>query len=58
MGGVSCSKGLGFKSVYWMDIFPHLFVVKFVMFVGKDEKKQKRGPGWHNVFLKKESKRY
>ena len=36
MEGNSCSEGRGFKSqhhVYRIDIFPHLFVVKIVMFV-------------------------
>ena len=37
MGGDSCSEGHEFKSqhcsVYWMDIFSHLLVVKIVNFV-------------------------
>ena len=32
------------SAVYWIDIFSNLFVVKFVMFVWKDENKRKR-PG-------------
>ena len=35
--------GLNASSVYWMDIFHIFFVVKIVMFVSKDKKKQKRG---------------
>ena len=49
MGGDSWSKGHGSNpgAVYWMDIlhFSHLFVVKIVMFVWKDENKRKRGRG-------------
>ena len=33
MGRDSPSKGRGFESVYWMDIFSHVLVVKIVMFV-------------------------
>ena len=49
MGGDSCSKDCEFESwhpIYWMDIFSHLFVVKIVMYVWKDENKWKRGRGW------------
>ena len=55
MGWYSQSEGCGFESstVYWMDIFSHIFVVKIVMFVcWKDENKQKRGLGWPIIFLK------
>ena len=41
-------------AVYWMYIyFSHIFVVRIVMFVRKDENKRKRGRGWP-IFLKKE----
>ena len=35
MGGDSCSEGRGFvpSTLYWMDIFSHIIVVKIVMFV-------------------------
>ena len=35
MGGDSCSEGCGLNpsTVYWMDIFSHLFYVKIVLFV-------------------------
>ena len=32
------------STVYWMDIFSHLFVVKVVIFVWKDENKMKKRP--------------
>ena len=39
--------GLNPDTVYWMDIFSHIFVVKIVMvFFGKTENKWKRGRGW------------
>ena len=38
--------GLNPSTVDWMDIFSHLFVVKFVMFVWKDKNKWKRCWGW------------
>ena len=43
MGGDSCPKGRRFdpSTIYWMDIFSHLFVVKIVMFVWKDKNKLK-----------------
>ena len=48
MGGDSCSKSREFKS--WHRIldgrFFHLFVVKIIMCVWKDENKWKRGRGW------------
>ena len=34
------------STVYWMDIFSQIFVVRIVMFVLKDENKLKRGRGW------------
>ena len=34
------------------NIFSHIFVVKIVMFVWRDENKRKRGQGW-SIFLKK-----
>ena len=40
------SVSLNPSTIYWMDIFSHLFVVKFVMCVWKDENKLKRGRGW------------
>ena len=33
--------GSNLSTVYWMDIFSHLFVVGIVMFVWKDENKWK-----------------
>ena len=33
--------GLNPSTVYWMDIFSHLFVIKLVMCLSKDENKQK-----------------
>ena len=47
MGGDSCSKGREFKSHQRIldGHFSHLFVVRIVMFVWKDENKQKRGRG-------------
>ena len=54
MGGDSCSKGREFES--WHHIldghFSHLFVVKIVMCVWKDENKWKRGRGWPIFFIK------
>ena len=43
MGGDSCSNGRGFESKHHTldGHFSHLFVVKIVMFVLKDENKQK-----------------
>ena len=43
MGGDSCSKGRGFESQHRIldGHFSHLFVVKIVMFVWKDENKRK-----------------
>ena len=41
MGGDLCPEGRGLE--YWMDIFSHTFVVKFVMFVFKGENKLKTG---------------
>ena len=53
-GGDSQSKGYEFESlhrIYWMDIFAHLFVLRIVMFVWKDEINEKEtGVG---SFLKK-----
>ena len=48
MGGDSCSEGCGFKSQQCIldEHFSHLFVVKIVMFVRKDENKLKRGCEW------------
>ena len=47
MGGDSCSKVRGFESRRHMlnehNIFLHIFVVRIVMFVWKDENKWKRG---------------
>ena len=53
MGGDSCSKGCGFESQHHLldGHFSHLFIVKIVMFVWKDENKRKRGRDGH--FLKK-----
>ena len=46
MGGDSVLKvvGLNPRTIYWMDIFSHIFVVKIVVFVWKDENKRKK-PG-------------
>ena len=51
IGDDSCSKGGGFKSQRrildgYLEIFSHLFAIKIVLFVGKDENKQKRCRGW------------
>ena len=47
MGGDSCSEGHGFESQRRIldghDIFSHIFVVKIVVFVWKDENKWKEG---------------
>ena len=43
MGEGSCPKVVGSNPGTWMDIFSHLFVVKIVMSVWKDENKWKRG---------------
>ena len=53
MGRDSPSKGRGFESVYWMDIFSHVLVVKIVMFVWKDQKNEKEGKRLAH-FLKKD----
>ena len=49
MGGDSCSEGHEFESQHRIldghDIFSHIFVVKIVMFVWKDNNKWKRGRG-------------
>ena len=45
---------MGSNPVYWIDIFSHKFVVKFVMFFEKTENKQKKRPGLAH-FYKKES---
>ena len=47
MGGDSCSEGPGFESQHRIldGHFSHLFAVKIVMFVWKDENKLKRGRG-------------
>ena len=50
MGGDSCSEGPGIESQrHILDghkNFSHLFVVRIVLFVRKDENKRKRGRGW------------
>ena len=46
---VSLNPGAG----YWKDIFSHLYVLRIVMFVWKDENKRKRGQGWP-IFLEKD----
>ena len=50
MGGGLCSIGHGFESRRHIldrhNIFSHIFVVRIVMFVWKDDNKQKRGRGW------------
>ena len=38
----------GASTVYWMDIFSHLFVVRIVKFAWKDEKEAENG-----LFLKR-----
>ena len=45
MGGDSCSKGRGFESQHRIldGDFSHIFVVRIVMFVWKDENKLNRG---------------
>ena len=61
MGGDSCSEGCGFESQRHIldghDIFSHIFVVKNVMFVWKDENKQKEAgdcPFLEKVYLRSE----
>ena len=34
------------STVYWTDIFSHIFVFKILMFVSKDENKRKRSRDW------------
>ena len=49
MGGDSRCKGRGFEigTVYWMDIFSHIFVVKICnVCLKKTENKRKRRLGW------------
>ena len=48
MWGDTCSKGHGFESQHHMmdGCFSHLFVVKIVVFVSKDENKRNRGQEW------------
>ena len=55
MGGDSRPKRRGFESRYRIldGHFSHLFVVKIVMCVRKEENKWKRGRGWP-IFLKKQ----
>ena len=51
MEGDSSPKVVGSNpsTIYWMNILSHLFVVRIVMFVLKDENKRKRGRrGWPN----------
>ena len=54
VGEDSCSEGHGFKSQDNIldGHFSHIFVLKSVTFVGKDEHKQKRCWGWH-IFIKR-----
>ena len=54
MGGDSWSECHLFESQHRIldGHFSHIFVVKIVMFVWKDENKRKRGWGW-TIFLKK-----
>ena len=51
MGGDSFSKGYGFESQQHLldGYFSHLFVVKIVLFVWKDENKRKR-PGMAHFY--------
>ena len=55
MGGDSCAKGCVFESRHRIldGHFSHLFVVKIVICVWKEENKWKRGRGWP-IFLKKQ----
>ena len=48
MGEDSCPECHGFESQHCIldGHFSHIFVVKIVMFVRKDENKLKRGRGW------------
>ena len=46
--------GLNPSTIYWMDIFSLIFVVKVAMFDGKDENKQKDaadGPFYKNYII-------
>ena len=54
MGGDSCYESRGFESQHCIldGHFSHLFVVKIVMFVWKDENQMKKRPGLA-IFLKK-----
>ena len=59
MGGNSCNEGRGFESQHCkMDRkISHIFVVKNVMFVWKDENKQKEAgdcPFLEKVYLRSE----
>ena len=58
MWGDLCSKGRGFESQRRIldghNIFSDMFVVRNVMFVWKDENKQKRGREWP-IFIKNDS---
>ena len=37
------------NTIYWMDIFSHLYVVKILMFVWKDKNKWKSGRRWKYI---------
>ena len=41
------------STIYWMDIISHIFAVRIIMFVRKDENKRKIGREWPNFMKKK-----
>ena len=45
MGGDSWVVGSNPSTIYWIDILSHMFVVRIVIFVLKDENKIKNRPG-------------
>ena len=54
MGIDSLSEGCGFKSQHHIldGLFPHMYVVKIVKFVRKDENKGKKRTGMAHFFKK------
>ena len=45
-------KGREFESIYWMDIFSHIFSVKMSILFEKTENKQKKRPGLAHLLNK------
>ena len=58
-GGDLCSEGCGFESGHRVldghNISSHIFVIRIVLFVSKDENKRKRGRRFANFFKKIQS---